>query len=247
MMIKPFDFMALPWDTDYFGVKSAKVIINKDIETLEIFTKISRLTEEYDFITIQNINNENNNNYWIGTRLNAQLVDINLQYKKKLLRNKHITTKSNLIETTNEYGPDNDIVKIAENSFAKSRFFNDKNLDINKSKKIYVEWVINSFEKKGKYFTRFKKDEKTYGFILFTLNYEQSFAVIELIAIDEGFTGQNIGTELHKQLEKYLINIGISTLRVGTQINNIGANNFYTSLGYKLTTCSSIYHYWPNI
>ena len=44
------------------------------------------------------------------------------------------------------------VIRIAGSSFIFSRFFNDPFLGKTKKQNIYVEWVKNAFNKKGRYF-----------------------------------------------------------------------------------------------
>jgi len=56
---------------------------------------------------------------------------------------------------------------------------------------------------------------------------------IKLIAVGEKYTGQNIGKSLIRNLENYLYKKGVKTIKVGTQIDNIFATNFYIANGFK--------------
>lgn len=100
----------------------------------------------------------------------------------------------------------------------------------------------NSFNKNDKYFLRYQIHGKTYGFILFSIN--QIFVTIELIAIDRGYQKIGIGEILLNSLEDYSRKISKKVIKVGTQIENLSAINFYIKNNYKLMSCNSIYHYW---
>ena len=67
---------------------------------------------------------------------------------------------------------------------------------------------------------------------------------LELIAINEKTKGKGIGTKLIKALESFAIENSLHTINVGTQLNNIQAQNFYEKNGYKHIINNSIYHWW---
>ena len=78
---KKIELLPLKWDTDYFGIKSARVNILDNID-VEEQKEILNFSKKFQFVTISNENNLNKNNYWIGTKTNAFLADINIQLFK---------------------------------------------------------------------------------------------------------------------------------------------------------------------
>lgn len=53
-----------------------------------------------------------------------------------------------------------------------------------------------------------------------------------------------IGTKLIQKIELFAIKNDIKEIQVGTQINNIKAQNFYVKCGFKHTANNSIFHWW---
>lgn len=235
-----YEAFKLSWDTEYFGMSSARVIL-KDAILNE--GELSIFLDSYDFITITNLNNNPQNNQWLGKYKNAFLVDVNIQFVKRL-SNKS-TDKEDITEVHEGYPYNESIIKIAQEAFKHSRFFNDEFLPLSKARDVYKHWVKSAFNKLGRYFVTVKRNGKIAGFLLFSINDINSFATIELIAVDMEFRGQKIGKTLISGMEKYLAGNNIELIKVGTQVNNISAINFYNSYGFKNTNCSSVYHYWP--
>ena len=137
-----------------------------------------------------------------------------------------------------------DIVNISETSFIFSRFYNDPNLPIQKSKNIYSKWVKSSFDKKDKYFVFQSENNKITGFLLFSLNELNKNIIIELIAIDQNFKSKGIGKSLINTLEEYACEIGFCSIKVGTQFENTTAINFYQACGFEYLSSSPIFHLW---
>lgn len=229
--------MRLDWDTEYFGVSSAKVVLHEKLEECE-FNQLLQGTEEFQFVTFTNINNNPFNNYLIGKMTSSFLVDTNMQFQKKITYKSEYS--SYLIESSCE--EINEVIQIASEAFNYSRFFNDPNLDIEAAKKIYANWVKNSFEKPDKYFI-LAEENGIVGFLLFSL--KDDIVTIELISLSAQAQGKGIGTKLISTLENFAYEKEIPVIRVGTQVDNIQAVNCYLNKGFTYNEKSSVYHYWP--
>lgn len=167
------------------------------------------------------------------------LVDVNIQFIKKInLKEKNEFNDKINIKNNMEY--DEDILNIAKESFIYSRFINDNNLK--NGDKIYYEWTKNSFDRDDKYFCIYKTNKKCNGYILFSM--ENNEITIELIAVDKNLKGKGIGHELILKMENFAKENDIKYIKVGTQLNNIYAQNFYVGCGFKHITNHSIYHLW---
>lgn len=227
----------LKWDTDYFGNVSGKITLLEKIEK-NFHDKFNLLSSEYEFITIQNIKNNSFNNFILGQCKQIFLADINIQFSKNIKKN--VSTDSTMKIFNGKYDPK--IVDIAKNSFKYSRFFNDPYLKADKAKNIYVNWVLTAFEDKNRKFICYRRDNKILGFLLFRLDDDN--AIIELIAVDSSIAGQGVGKGMIDFLEEQAVNNNCRTITVGTQVDNISAQNFYFKQGFKMQSCNSIYHWW---
>lgn len=232
----------LIWDTDFFGVKSARVDLEGEVVE-EFHKEILDFCNNYEFITICNIDNVNENNSWIGKKTNAFLTDINIQFLRILDQQIDYHSDNTFVESNMDRN--GEIEGIAQKSFVHSRFFNDTNLDIEKSRDVYLHWTENAFNKEDKYFAVYKHENKIMGYILFSL--KEYSSVIELIAVDENSQGQKIGKSLIKTMEAFVTKKGIFRIEVGTQVNNISSIQFYNALGFDYVGCRSIYHLWRDI
>lgn len=241
--MKNFEIRPLEWDSNYFQVKSSKVILNKQLRNDEKNDLLLKM-KQYEFITIQNVNNEPLNNHWIGSSTTAFLTDVNVQFIKPISANDPKTCVTEKVVISNNFDFHDEIVDIASESFVYSRFYNDPNIDKNKSREIYKNWVINSFHNEKKYFTLIFVDGKISGFLLFSF-IDSHNSVIELIAISSQFQKMSLGMKLIHSTITFLREKNKNFLQVGTQIDNVQAMNFYTKNGFKLNAKSSIYHYWP--
>ncbi|MCS7459897.1 GNAT family N-acetyltransferase [Paenibacillus doosanensis] len=239
---KNFEINELDWDTNYFGVRSAKVVLKDCVIEGEREDIIEHL-KPFDFVTILNNGNNSSNNIWLGRETNAFLTDVNIQFTKAL-KEKPVCV-SDIAKVYQGYHRDEELLEIARNTFEYSRFFNDPYLPSDKSKNIYVHWAASAFDNPKRFFTIIKVNEKTVGFILFSMRFEDLSATVELIAVNSEYKGQHIGKTLISCFESYVFDNGIRMIKVGTQSDNMLAAGFYTSCGFKYSKSSTVYHYWP--
>ena len=229
----------LEWDTNYFKKTSARINILDILDEADLI-EILNFASNYEFITIANLNNENENNIWIGQNTTAFLSDINIQFSKSIKMNQ----RSLLSKVVNKFSKNESLLDIARNSFNYSRFFNDPYLPQDQAKNIYLHWLESAFDREDKFFVIYENDNVVTGFILFS--FKADAVVIELIAVDGKHQGEGIGRSMIHDLEIFAFERGIEKILVGTQVNNYSATQFYLSMEFELISCNSIYHLWRN-
>ncbi|GAE46935.1 GNAT family N-acetyltransferase [Mesobacillus boroniphilus] len=180
-------FNELNWDTDFFGVTSAKATLHKPLslnEWLELNTRF----KDYQFISIMNMNSEPINAQLIGKGTTAFLVDVNIQFEKKLIG---LDEKPENVTIHQALEKNDQVIEIADFQF--SKFTEDPGLAKRGGDQVYQQWLINSFGKNDKFFA-LSKDEigDINGFLLFS--YADNACVIELIAVSQKETKGGIGT-----------------------------------------------------
>ncbi|AMC94056.1 hypothetical protein AOC36_08660 [Erysipelothrix larvae] len=239
MTPKNYELKPLQWDTDYFGVKAARVnltgIVNENNQK-----DIIKFCARYDFVTISNIDNIQENNQWIGNKTSAFLVDMNIQFKKTLGGKQDYQDDKTYV--VSNMSRNDQIMRIAKKSFSYSRFFNDPNLPKSESNNIYLHWTEDAFNQENKFFVISEREGNIVGFILFSL--DETSSVIELIAVEEKYKGKRVGKSLIHTMESFVIDQGIKNIKVGTQVNNISAVQFYLAIGFKYVGCVTMYHLW---
>lgn len=231
----------LKWDSLYFNVKSSKLTLLDDLSKTT-FLEVVNKCKDFEFVTISNLGNSSNNNNLIGLYTTARLMDVNIQFEKKIEVSKN-EFYDTFLKVENFVKLNEQILDIAKTAFKISRFTNDRRLSTSKAQLLYWEWTKNSFEKENKYFITYEVDNTIYGYLIFNIGKDN--VTIELIGVSEKFQGLKVGTKLIQQLEKYVSTLsGINTINVGTQINNIYAINFYRNNDFKYISNSSVYHLW---
>lgn len=232
-------FYELDWDTNFFGVSSAKALLHMPLTTNE-WDDLREKFEDYQFVSITNINSDPINAQLIGKNTSAFLADVNIQFSKKIFdifeMPKNITIHQSLSRN-------DEITELVD--FQYSKFIEDPELAKRGGYQLYTQWIINSFEKPDKFFALSKNENnKINGYVLFS--FSDNACVIELIAVSSKETKGGIGTNLFKAVEFAAIQQGYNEIKVGTQIRNIGAINFYHKVGCKQVGCHQVYHLWKD-
>lgn len=233
----PAAFYNLEWDTEFFGVTCSKAILNKPLKQNE-WNDLKERFNDYQFVSIENRNSEPVNAQFIGKNTSAFLADVNIQFIKKIVG---VCEISNNLVVHQALKRNDQIINIAD--FQYSKFTEDKELAKRGGEKVYQQWLVNSFEKQDKFYVlSFDENGEINGFLLHS--YSENACVIELIAVSQNTTKSGIGTSLFRAVEFAALNRGINTIKVGTQVRNAGAINFYHKVGCKQVGCHQVYHLW---
>ena len=232
-----FSFRELYWDTEFFGVSCAKAILHKPLTRME-WDYLKERLGHYQFISIENRNSEPVNAWLIGRETTAFLADVNIQFKKKVDADCGIPKGIKIYQSMER---DERILEMANFSF--SKFTEDPGLAMRGGADVYRHWLINSFGKSDKFYAVARgTDGQINGYLLYS--YSGRTCIVELIAVSNKKTKGGVGTNLFKAVEHAAFKHGCDELKVGTQVRNIGAINFYQKCGCKQVESHQMYHLW---
>lgn len=233
---------ALEWDSKHFGIKSGKYIITPEVMNENILETLKM--NNYSFLTINNINNRAEVNYFLGRNTDAFLVDTIISFQKNIQNVvKHNDNSGIRIVNKSDRQIINAIKKLSEKIFVHSRFFNDPNIDNALARQVYSEWIENALDSEEKFLIAIvNKQEEVLGFLLYSIFDNQ--VTIELIGVETHIHSKGCGRKLFEFVETNCAKQNIEYLFVGTQQNNISAINFYNHMECTLKQITSIYHLW---
>lgn len=230
-------FHELKWDTEYFGVNSAKAILHRQLTKTE-WDGLKERFENYQFISIENRNSIPANAQLIGKDTTAFLADVNIQFKKKIEANGNMPEAVHIYQAMER---DERIIEIGDFQF--SKFTEDPELAKRGGSEVYNQWLINSFGKSDKFHAVAKGvGGEINGFLLHS--YSDKTCTVELIAVSSNVTRGGIGTSLFRAVEYSAYKCGCTEIKVGTQVRNIGPINFYHKVGCKQVESHQVYHLW---
>lgn len=231
------NFQELKWDTEFFRVTCSKTILYEKLTKAE-WRQLKEKFGDYQFISIENRNSETTNAQLIATDTNAFLADVNIQFKKKIRVDGDMPEAVQIFHAMER---DDRIITVG--SFQFSKFTEDPELAKRGGAEVYRQWIINSFGKLDKFYAIAEGENGGInGFLLHS--YSDKICTIELIAVSSNMIKCGIGTDLFKAVEYAAYKRGCEAIKVGTQVRNTGAINFYHKVGCKQVGSYQVYHLW---
>lgn len=230
----------LKWDSDFFGYKVGKIYLKENIVIDKSDIKDFRLIYIFD-------EDSDIKNYTQIKKLGAKLADTKTELEMKIEKKTHIDTKLDkkyrlVVLNKNDFNKETISLGIEAGKF--SRFKKDVNFKNNEFKKLYKKWVKNSLNRVDfieVYGIKYKST--TIGMVSLKKISAKEIA-ISLIAVNEDFQNQGLGTVLVSQAVEFCKSAGFDTLSVTTQEENINAMKFYQKLNFVVRKQERIYHLW---
>ena len=225
--VSNFKIKKLKWDSDFFGYKIGKVIINKEkeLEELQKFIKNS----EFDMVQVFSK---------FPFQHHAKPIDTKLTFKKRISNDRinNYNIKSYKGEV-NEY-----LISLSQQAGLKSRYNLDNKLNY-KFEKMYETWINKSLSRKlaDEVYVH-EKQKKIIGMI--TVFQKGDNAEIGLVAVSKNSRGSGLGTTLLESVERWGYNRNLKFVEVSTQKENTGACKFYKKNGFLISNETFIYHIW---
>jgi len=224
----------LDWDSNFFKLEIGK------LEIFEVTTNVVNITPIFDLIYVfseQSFNYELFN-YRLGYEENKVIFSKNLE---SILPN----FESNIYSIREISFNLQSLYNLGFESGKYSRFKQDLNFNENQFYDFYKIWIDNSinFTFADDLFV-YKQNDEIVGLISYKIN--NSTAIVGLLAVSNQVQGKGIGSKLIHFLEYKLHELGVKTLKIPTQLENIPACNFYKKQGYEVNSITNIKHFWKN-
>ena len=236
---EPMKYQILNWDTEFFGIKIAK-ITESNLDKLELENVLSDLKKEgvklvywaadkkYDYIT---------------KLFEGRLVDIKttfaIDFESLNLNNDYST----IIEAYSSDMNTSELEDLAIQSGEHSRFAVDPNFKREKFVSLYKEWIKKSISGEiAKEVFVIRESNKIVGMI--TLDEKNGKGNIGLLAVDKSSRGKKYGENLVRATQLWFRENGYTIGQVVTQGKNIAACNFYKKCGYSVDKIEYFYHFW---
>ncbi|HOJ45430.1 MAG TPA: GNAT family N-acetyltransferase [Bacilli bacterium] len=232
---------SLNWESRKFGINASEIIFIDEIND-ELWGQIEQQILGKDLVVIKNSTDFRSNSKLIAENTNAILYDTNVTFAKRISQRLSVSiADSNLsIEESTPNDFNEDLTELLD--FRHSRFFKDRKMHDYGGKEIYKDWVHNAKNYDNKHLIILRLLNQIVGFLLYSI--QKDFLNIELISIHPLFLNKHYGSLMLQHLENVCLLINILTIKVGTQISNIEAMNFYVKKGFSITETIDVYHWW---
>ena len=225
----------LEWDTDFFGYKVGEMFCAQNISNL---LAENRLNFRLIYFKV------NPNDVLLNeecSRNNGVLVDQKITFiKEGINQNTEIDNSTQLFE--NEEVSD-DLVGLAIQSGAYSRFKIDTNFKNNEFDMLYTHWIENSVNGNlAEKVIVVKEENRIVG--LLTLGIKNSNTNIGILAVNTDQRGKGVGKRLVERSFEESLKLGFQNIEVVTQLDNFKACNFYKKMGFVPKQIDNVYHFW---
>ncbi len=229
----------LQWDSNFFNFNVAKIDA-KDLNEEALNNIVMKAKEEkvdlvYAFANPKDIDS-NKSLQSVGNLIDEKVTYVTSVNDDKFSKDPQIHEYKDKLATEA-------LITLALQSGVYSRFRRDNHFTEEQYKRLYTTWLTNSLN--GKIASNvlvYVLDGKEVGFI--TLSVKNKRGDIGLLAVDEKQRGKHIGKKLMHAAFAAFQTMGIDTIQVVTQKNNIGACAFYEKIGCTVESVENVYHIW---
>ncbi|MHA6280382.1 GNAT family N-acetyltransferase [Salinimicrobium sp. CAU 1759] len=234
------DFEILKRDSDFFGIKVAKItedLLNLDkvqieLELKKLFDADVELAYYYSSLPLPED--------FTSQFYNSILVDERIKLKKPLNRNSHIHHNISLYKDSY---PGADLIALAQLAGHHTRFYLDPNISKEKYNELFKNWTVKSVQKEmASHVLVYKMDSKIVGFA--TIKKDVEYPQIALLAVDPMVEGKGVAFALFLSIEKILLDEGYEFVTGVTHAKNRKALALYYRLGCQGNKIEYGYHFW---
>ncbi|MFI5172900.1 MAG: GNAT family N-acetyltransferase [Chitinophagales bacterium] len=228
------------WDSKFFGIKTGDLIAAGDEPFL--LNKISAAKKAGYELLYWKISSGDNKALAIAKQLRF-FFDTKITYTINT-NSRNIQLEKDIIKTYTDE-PSRQLIKLAIQAGACSRFKLDTHFKPDAYEKMYTVWIKRSTS--GQLATdvfTIETGAVIKAFITFIKRGDK--AEIGLIAVDEKFRVKGYGKKLTEFIIDHSFNLGCRELSVITQIQNEPACRLYESCGFNITKKEFIFHIWLN-
>lgn len=254
---KSYELKELAWDTELFGIRMGKVLLDcgkdgngftpdKWRNTLE-----NARRQSYRFLLCQLDAHRQDISATLvshGATVGDTLITLVLDLKEipEVAATALESPPAKLQVIAAESGDLPVICDIAAGSFTHSRIYQDTRFDQTKARQFYPKWLRDSFGITERvYILKDNNPEgNVLGFISLQFNEAERRLVIRLIAVDERHRGSGYGQVMMDWLIRDAIKRGFHHIQVGTQAGNTAAIRLYEKNGFRPISTKYRFHIW---
>lgn len=236
------DYEILTWDTEFLGIKTAKIIPERLVEQ-QLGNVLQELKQQDVVLVYWCSDSQDAVSQIAAEKYHGFLADKKVTYWLELSNFTEQDLDISAVQPYTESTASDQLKKLNLAVGLNSRFGLDPQITVARCKKIYDEWLENSVRRKNaKEILVIQRDNKVVGFV--TLGEKNARGDIGLIAVDEDYRGQQLATKLVYAAQCWCKQQGYKVAQVVTQQTNVAACKLYEKNGYTLEKIENFYHFW---
>jgi len=229
----------LEWDTDFFGVRVARVIPARLTSEMMLsaldwchanaIQLLYLLAESDDTLTIR-----------LAEDHGFRFVDIRMSFERSL-SDQDLPAASPYIRPT-EPGDLPALLAIARTSFRASRFYHDSHITSEQANALYETWIAKSCNGYADAVLVADLDGQPQGMV--SCHLRGNIGTIGLVGVSQAARGRGLGYALVMASLRFFVEQGVQEAHVVTQGRNIAAQRLYQACGLKTHAVHLWYHRW---
>lgn len=238
------EFELLEWDSAFFGFRVARIQAAR-IERPKLEVILAELRRINVTLVYWNSEPASIPTQQAAIELGGILVDQKVTYAIRVPDFRGpVETKATGVKRYCSGVTNNELISLAIQSGAHSRFRTDPRMDQARFAALYETWIRNcvSGDIAHAVFVRENSEGKIVGMV--TVGEKNSKGDIGLIAVAESERGKGIGTELMHGAMRYFRDSNYAEVQVVTQKKNGSACRLYESMGFSPRSEENVFHIW---
>lgn len=233
----------LNWDSDFFGMKIGRIIINDNTKFDSTFFLEKVKIDNYDLVYLLKYNDTFTRNEILlsGIELMDIQVTMSLKFNKEsfLMYPFELKTILTIHEIKQCY-------QIAEEVSLVSRFYKEETIGINKTRELYRKWIDNSLNQThsdGLFLLT--ESDSIIGLHIIRTDSMNKIGYFTLTGVSKNYTRRGFGKKLWLSSLGYWANMSdIKIVKSSFSFKNIASFNFHINMGFtKIEEMKYIYHY----
>jgi dTDP-4-amino-4,6-dideoxy-D-galactose acyltransferase len=233
----------LPWDSEFFGRRIARVLPNtlgtEDIYNLDAWCAQEQIDCLY-FLSSET----GGSSLWPAQNNDFRLIDLRVTLSINL-KKINLPAGQGLQISLASLEDIPALRAIATQNHTASRFYADPHFERSKCDELYQIWIENSVRDPNYEVITFKPEGRALGYVTSYINAD-GIGVIGLVGIAPQCQGRGIGTELINHSLLALQGKGVTQIEVVTQGRNPKAIQIYEKCGFRLKSIQPWFHKWYN-
>ena len=223
----------LHWDSNFFGLKIAKVDVASPEDSEKLLVRLPLLHKQYDLL-------------YVFSQQKIEAFDEDVLCDCKVIYLQSVSPAGyhpNVWKYARLTTVSKDLLHLALESGEYSRFRLDGKFPRQSYEKLYTRWIEQSVS--GNISTDvfcYIKNDNPCG--LLTLNIQKNNAVIGLLSTAVQWRGKGIASALLSHVRQYAFDKNVQSLSVATQESNINACRLYEKNGFMKSSATYVYHVW---
>jgi dTDP-4-amino-4,6-dideoxy-D-galactose acyltransferase len=230
----------LPWDSEFFGVRIARLsgstLHESQLSAIEGWCRTRGVKCLY--FLADGMSPETLKAVYEG---GFKFADVRTVFELSMagFANRESQEPSVRIAAADDMGV---LQEMARSLHKNTRFFKDSNFPHERAAELYAEWLRRSFrDPKGTVLAAMNSAGELCGYVACETG---EMGHIGLIGVAESSRGQGVGSALVRAALAWLSSVGVSRVRVATQSDNVAAVRLYLAHGFSLVETGVWFHRW---